>query len=177
MRGRCKVKDCTCDGFGEREGSSSFENCGHCPGKHRSIPKGSQASPTLDVTPKESEITHISTLTWFLRILATLWQLLRLVLLPLFGVGTQSDGTAVVCSLEGCQNLRYTDEKGFTHDCCSFSHAMEYQRRKAISRGKHTVHLQGNLSIETTHACMGASDCGLYVDRYTCFLYSAYSIW
>ena len=146
LRGKCSAKDCTCGGFGAREGSSSCENCGHCPGKHLFIPKESQVSlsGTLDATPRESEIANISNPMWFI---ATPWQWLRqvcgalfnVVIFRLFGIGTQSSGTSLVCSLEGCQNLRYTDDNGFTHECCSFSHAMEYQRRKAISKGKYTL--------------------------------------
>ena len=44
-----------------------------------------------------------------------------------------------VCSLDGCQNRRYVDESGFAHECCSFSHAMELQRRNVIASGKLTV--------------------------------------
>ncbi len=39
------------------------------------------------------------------------------------------------CSISECTNTCYVDENGKVHDCCGYSHAMEYQRRLAIQTG------------------------------------------
>ena len=46
LRGRCSVKDCTCDGFQAKERSSSCANCDHKPVKHRLVSKETRDSPT-----------------------------------------------------------------------------------------------------------------------------------
>ena len=52
------------------------------------------------------------------------------------GATLQCTNQDFVCSLDGCQNRRYVDEGGIAHECCSFSHAMELQRRNVIASGK-----------------------------------------
>ena len=63
LRGRCSVKDCTCDGFQVKERSSSCANCNHKPVKHRLVPKATQESPTSNaVNPSRRLFTTATTL-------------------------------------------------------------------------------------------------------------------
>ena len=40
------------------------------------------------------------------------------------------------CAIPECPNPCHIDESGKVHDCCGYTHAMEYQRRLAIQQRK-----------------------------------------
>ena len=40
------------------------------------------------------------------------------------------------CAILECPNPCHIDESGKVHDCCGYTHAMEYQRRLAIQQRK-----------------------------------------
>jgi len=39
-----------------------------------------------------------------------------------------------LCAIEDCDRPRHKDESGQVHECCSFSHAIELSRRRALER-------------------------------------------
>ena len=40
------------------------------------------------------------------------------------------------CAIEDCDKPRYVDDRGKVHECCGYTHAMEYQRRQAVKKRK-----------------------------------------
>ena len=40
------------------------------------------------------------------------------------------------CAIEECDRPRYVDDSGKMHNCCGYSHAMEYQRRQIVKKRK-----------------------------------------
>ena len=38
------------------------------------------------------------------------------------------------CAIEECDRPRYVDDWGKIHECCGYTHAMEYQRRQAVMK-------------------------------------------
>lgn len=44
-----------------------------------------------------------------------------------------------ICALSDCNNPRYVDDSGHIHECCGYTHAMEYQRRQIVQQSKSVV--------------------------------------
>lgn len=45
------------------------------------------------------------------------------------------------CAIEECDKPRYIDDDGKIHECCGYTHAMEYQRRQAVMKRELYVYI------------------------------------